>query len=139
MAKGRERQIRARIDKAKLKLGQLQEALAAAQSKGEEKLRVARERVERQVSRSRKRVEQQARRVAQREAKLTELKAPKAPNGEVASPSAAAEVLSQSAAEKQAPTVEMSPVPGSDGGYEVPLVQETKVIEDGPSDEGLTL
>jgi DNA repair exonuclease SbcCD ATPase subunit len=139
MAKGREKQIRERLDKAKSRLGQLQGALVATESRGEEKLRLARERLERRLSRSRKRVEQQVRRVAQREAKLTELKAPKASNGEVVSPSAAAEVLSQAATEKQASTREVSPVPGSDASFEVPLVQETKVVENGPSDEARDL
>jgi hypothetical protein len=133
MAKRQEKQLRERLDKATQRLGQLQEALVETQTKGEDKLRLARERVEKRVNRTRKRVEQQARRVAAREAKLTELMAPKAPNGEVTSPAAAAEVLSHAVAEQQA-AVPTSPDPGAAPEFEVPLVRESKPSDETPPD-----
>lgn len=119
MGKGREKQVREKLAKAQKRLLDLEEILAVVQTKGEERVRIARERADKRVARARKRVDRQAHVVAEREAQLYALAGPRTVEGEVTSPTAAADVLEKVIEEAydNGATAHVSPE-----GPEVPLI-----------------
>ena len=124
MAKGREKQIREKLAKAQRKLADLEEMLALVQIEGEERVRVARERADKRIAKARKRVDRQAHVVAEREAKLSALVAPRTTQGDVPSPEAAVAVLEHVIVKDVGEDGLMATAPG---GGEVPLIVPTDV------------
>jgi ElaB/YqjD/DUF883 family membrane-anchored ribosome-binding protein len=120
MGKGREKQVRQKLAKAQKRLLDLEEVLAVVQTEGEERVRIARERADKRVAKARKRVDRQAHVVAEREAQLYALVGPRTVEGDVTSPTAAADVLEKAIVEEASDngaTAHVSPE-----GPEVPLI-----------------